>query len=110
MSHSPISITSSSSSEHVSIVDLHTLANVAEAQQTFPTPEPGHLSPDSTFSVNMDLDAAMCIDAIRVDAEVSHMEGRTDTRDTGRAVEVSPEVVSRCVCSLELLDAGPCTC
>ena len=109
MSQSPISIRTTSSDD-ASTVDLSASANVAKAQQTFPTPEPGRLSPDSMFSVDLDLDPATHIDTVGVDAEVSPMEERTDTGNVGGAVKVSPEVVSRCVCSLEPPDAGPCIC
>src|ERR1700761_8825823 len=42
MSHSPISVTSSPSPEYVSLIDVdgHTSEDVAEAQRTFPTPQP----------------------------------------------------------------------
>ena len=112
MSRSPISITSSSSPEHVSLlhVEGHSSEDIAEAQRTFPTPEPGRLSPDSTFSVDMDLSPTTRIDTVGVEAEVSHMEGRAGAEDMRGTVEISPEVVGRCVCGSELLDAGPCTC
>src|SRR6201996_5171007 len=108
MSHSPISI--SSSPEHVNLVDLHMLDTVAEARRVFPTPEPGHLSPDSTFSVDLDLSPTTRINTVGVEAEVSHMEGRTGAEDTRGTEEVSPEVVSCCTCGSDLPDAGPCTC
>ena len=108
MSCSPISITSSP--EHVSIIDLHALNNVAEAQQAFPTPEPGHLSPDSTFTVDLDLSPTMRVNTVGVEAEVSHVERRAGAEDTRGTAEVSPEVDSRCTCSSDLLDVGPCTC
>ena len=112
MSSSPISISSNSPS-HLEVLNaLVTVpaSNLAEAQAAFPTPEPGHLSPDSTFSVDLDLDPTTCIDTVGVEAAVSPMEERTDTGNAGGAVEVSPEVVSRCVCGSELSDVGPCTC
>src|ERR1700761_1456801 len=108
MSHSPISI--SSSPEHVNLVDLHMLDTVAEARRVFPTPEPGHLSPNSTFSVDLDLSPATRINTVGVEAEVSHMEGGAGTENTRRAGEISSEVVSRCICGSDLPDAGPCTC
>ena len=112
MSSSPISI-SSNSPTHLEVLDALVAApasELAKAQVAFPTPEPGCLSPDSTFSVDLDLDPATRIDAVRVGAAVGPMEGRTDTGNAGGAVEVSPKVVSRCVCGLELLNVGPCTC
>ena len=109
MSQSPISI-HTTSSDDASIVDLSAPANIVEARQTFPTPEPGRLSPDSMFSVNLDLDPATHIDTVGVDAEVGPMEGRADTGNVGGAVKVSPEVASHCVCGLELPGVGPCTC
>ena len=104
MSSSPISI-SSTSSAHLNILDALVTAptsDLAEARAAFPTPEPGHLSPDSTFSIDVDLSPTTCVDAVRVEAEVGCMEGG--------AAEVLPEVGSRCACGSDLLDAGPCTC
>ena len=112
MSSSPISI-SSTSSAHLNILDALVAAptsDLAEARATFPTPEPGHLSPDSTFSVDVDLSPTTRVDAIGVEAEVGCMEGGAGTEDTGGAAEVSPKVGSRCACGSDLLDAGPCMC
>ena len=112
MSSSPISI-SSNSPAHLDILDALVAAptsDLAKARATFPTPEPGHLSPESMFSVNVDLSPTTRVDAIGVEAEVSCMEGGAGAEDTGGAAEVSPEVGSRCTCSLDLSDAGPCTC
>ena len=52
----------------------------------------------------------MCIDTIRMEAEVGRMEGRAGAEDMGGATEVSPDVDSCCTCGSDLLDAGPCTC
>ena len=57
MSSSPISI-SSNSPTHVKILDFLITAstsNLAEAQAAFPTPEPGHLSPNSMDSADLNL-------------------------------------------------------
>src|ERR1700761_6924856 len=91
MSHSPISI--SSSPEHVNLVDLHMLDTVAEAWRVFPTPEPGRLSPDSTFSIDLDLSPTTCINTVRVEAEVSHLERGAGAEDMRGTTEVLPEVV-----------------
>ena len=114
MSSSPIPISISPSSvAHLDILDALVAAptsDLAEARAAFPTPEPGHLSPDSTFSVDVDLSPTTRIDAIGVEAEVGRMEGGAGAEDMGGAAEVSPEVGSRCACGSDLLDAGPCTC
>ena len=112
MSSSPISI-SSSSPTHLDVLDALVAApasDLAEARAAFPVPEPGRLSPNSTFSVDVDLSPATCIDAVRVEAEVGRMERGAGAEDTGGTTEVLPEVVSRCTCSSDLPDAGPCTC
>ena len=112
MSSSPISI-SSNSPTHLNVLDALIAApasDLAEARAAFPIPEPGRLSPDSTFSIDVDLSPATRIDAIRVEAEVGRMEGEAGAGDTGGTMKVSPEVVSRCTCSSDLPDAGPCTC
>ena len=112
MSSSPISI-SSNSPTHLDILDALVAAptgDLAEARAAFPTPEPGHLSPNSTFSIDVDLSPTTRVDTVGVKAEVGRMEGRTGAEDTGGAAEVSPEVGSCCACSLDLPDAGPCTC
>ena len=112
MSSSPISI-SSTSSAHLKVLDALVAApacDLAEARAAFPTPEPGLLSPNSMFSVDLDLSPATHIDTVRMEAEVSRMEGGAGAEDTRGATEVLPEVVSRCTCGLDLLDAGPCTC
>ena len=112
MSSSPISI-SSNSPTHLKVLDALIAAptsDLAEARAAFPTPEPGCLSPDSTFSIDVDLSPATRIDAVGVEAEVSRMEGGAGAGDTGGAAEVSPEVGSRCTCGLDLPDVGPCTC
>ena len=112
MSSSPISL-SSNSPTHLDILDALVatpIGDLAEARAAFPTPEPGHLSPDSTFSVDVDLSPATRIDAVGVEAEVGCMEGGAGAEDMGGAAGVSPEVGSRCTCSLDLPDAGPCTC
>ena len=98
MSSSPISI-SSTSSAHLNILDALVAApssDLAEARAAFPTPEPGHLSPDSTFSVDVDLSPTTRVDAVGVEAEVGCMEGGAGAEDTGGAAEVSPEVGSCC--------------
>ena len=114
MSSSPIPISISPSSvAHLDILDALVAApisDLAEARAAFPTPEPGHLSPDSTFSVDVDLSPTTRIGAIGVEAEVGRMEGGAGVKDMGGAAEVSPEVGSRCACGSDLLDAGPCTC
>ena len=72
MSSSPISI-SSNSPAHLSVLDdlvAAAASDLAKARVTFPTPEPGHLSPDSTFSVDVDLSPTTCVDAVGVEAEV----------------------------------------
>ena len=77
-SSSLISI-SSNSPAHLSVLDDLVAAiasDLAKARAAFPTPEPGHLSPDSTFSVDVDLSPTSCINAVRVEAEVGRMEGR----------------------------------
>ena len=112
MSSSPISI-SSNSPTHLEILDALIAApasDLAEARAAFPPPEPGRLSPNSTFSVDVDLSPATRIDAVGVEAEVGHMEGGAGAEDTGGATEVSPEVGSHCTCSSDLPDVGPCTC
>ena len=112
MSSSPLSI-SSNSPTHLDILDALVAAptdDLAKARATFPTPEPGHLSPNSTFSVDVDLSPTTRIDAIGVEAEVGCMEGGAGAEDMGGAAEVSPEVGSCCTCSLDLPDVGPCTC
>ena len=112
MSSSPISISSNSSS-HLSVLNdlvAATTSDLAEARAAFPTPEPGHLSPDSTFSIDVDLSPTTRVDAVGVEAEVGCMEGRAGAEDTGGAAEVSPEVGSHCACGSDLPDAGPCTC
>ena len=78
MNSSPISL-SSNSPTHLEILDALVAAptsDLAEARATFPTPEPGHLSPDSTFFVDVDLSPTSRINAVRVEAEVGRMEGR----------------------------------
>ena len=105
MSSSPISI-SSNSLAHLKVLDALvavSASDLAEARTTFPTPESGRLSPDSTFSIDVDLSPATRIDAVGV-------EGRVSAEDTGGAAEVSPEVGSHCTCGSDLPDAGPCTC
>ena len=112
MSSSPISV-SSTSSAHLDILDALVAAptsDLAEARAAFPTPEPGHLSPDSMFSVDVDLSPTTRVDAVRVEGEVGRMEGGAGAADMGGAAEVSPEVGSRCACGSDLPDAGPCTC
>ena len=112
MSSSPISI-SSNSPTHVEVLDALIAAptsSLTEARAAFPTPEPGSLSPDSTFSVDLDLSPAMCIDTIGVETEVGHVEGGTGAEDTRGTAEVFPAVDSRCTCGSDLPDAGPCTC
>ena len=112
MSSSPISI-SSNSPTHLEILDALIAAPVsdlAKARAAFPTPEPGRLSPDSTFSVDLDLSPATHIDTVGGVADVGPMERGAGTEDTRGTTEVSPEVVSCCTCSSDLLDAGPCTC
>ena len=112
MSSSPISI-SSNSPAHLSVLDdlvAAAASDLAKARVTFPTPEPGHLSPDSTFSVDVDLSPTTCVDAVGVEAEVSRMEGGAGAEDMGGAAEVLPEVGSCCTCGSDLPDAGPCTC
>ena len=57
MSSSPISI-SSNSPTHLKVLDALVTASasdLAEAQAAFPTPEPGHISPDSLDSAPLDL-------------------------------------------------------
>ena len=57
MSSSPISI-SSNLPTHVEILDslvATSASNLAEAQAAFPTPEPGHLSPNSMDSADLNL-------------------------------------------------------
>ena len=111
MSSSLISI-SSNSLTHLEMLDALIAApasDLAEARAAFPTPEPGHLSPDSTFSVDVDLSPATHINAIGVEAEVSRMEEEAGAENTGGAAEVLPEVGSRCTCGSDLPDAGPCT-
>ena len=112
MSSSPISISSYSPAHLEALNALVTVSagDLAEARTTFPTPEPGQLSPDSTFSVDVDLSPATRIDAVGVEAEVGCMEGRASAEYTRGATEVLPEVGSRCACSSDLPDAGPCTC
>ena len=112
MNSSPISL-SSNSPTHLEILDALIAtpsSNLAEARATFPTPEPGCLSPDSTFFVDVDLSPTTCVDAVGVEAEVGGMEGGAGTEDTGGAAEVSSEVGSRCTCGSDLPDVGPCTC
>ena len=111
MSSSPISI-SSNSPAHLEVLNALVAApasDLAEARAAFPVPEPSRLSPDSTFSVDMDLSLATCIDTIGVEAEVDRMEGGAGAEDMGGTTEVSPEVAGCCTCSSDLLDAGPCT-
>ena len=112
MSSLPISISSNSPTHHeiLDVLVAASASDLAEARATFPTPEPGHLSPNSTFSVDVDLSPTTHVNAIGVEAEVGCMAGGAGAEDTGRAAEVSPEVGSRCTCSSDLLDAGPCTC
>ena len=112
MSSSSISI-SSNSPTHLEILDTLVAApasNLAEARAAFPTPEPGRLTPDSTFSVDVDLSPTTCDNAIGMEAEVGHMEGGAGAEDMGGATEVSPKVDSHCTCSSDLLDVGPCIC
>ena len=112
MSSSPISI-SSNSPAHLDILNALVAtptSDLAEARATFPTPEPGHLSLDNTFSVDVDLSPTTHVDAVGVEAEVGHMEGGAGAEDMGGAAKVLPEVGSCCACGLDLPNAGPCTC
>ena len=112
MSSSPISI-SSTSSAHLDLLDDLVAApagDLVEARVAFPTPEPGHLSPDSMFSIDVDLSPTVRVNAVGVEAEVGCMKGGASAEDMGGAAEVSPEVGSRCACGSDLLDAGSCTC
>ena len=90
MSSSPISILSTFSA-HLDILDALVAAptsDLAKVRAAFPTPEPGQLSPDSTFSVDVDLSPTMRVDAIGVEAEVGHMEGGAGAENTGGAAEI----------------------
>ena len=111
MSSSPISISSTSTYfEAPNALAAAPTNDLVEARAAFPTPEPGRLSPDSMFSVDLDLSPTTRIDTIGVEAEVSRMEGGAGAEDTRGTTEVSSEVVSCCACGSDLPDAGPCTC
>ena len=93
MSSSPISI-SSNSPTHVDILDALVTASasdLAEAQVAFPTPEPGHISPNSLdfASLNLAPTTIVCDASLEADSlSVAEGAAARSEEEVGRPTEV----------------------
>src|SRR6201996_6693543 len=101
---SPISSVSS-----IELIPNHDADAVAEARASFPTPEPGHISPDSTLSLDLALDPATRVEPVTLEEGVRAVEAGADSTASGGAENPPEYVASLCRCGSGMPERGPRT-